>query len=189
MPPARYCGPLELDGTFTAIAPSAATMKGWPNVSFATTVATPVLSRGFMRTTPIIPVIVAVMSVCNIEQAAAQAKPSQGDPRILMALRDSSNINMCEGDTRLALLEVAWKGADAGPSDEPPDVRWSSGNDSIVSVIGSSKLAGHKAGSTTVVATVQWGKFSARRQFPVQVSSGRFDSVASKAEDRLVCRE
>jgi hypothetical protein len=143
------------------------------------------MAEAIRRSHFLISIAVLVMAVCAPLPAAAQTTQSQGDPRILMALSDS--LVMCEGDTRFARIEVAWNSDQAGPSDSPPDLRFSSATDSIVSVKPNSEITARKAGIQPIIATVAWGNFSARREFLVTVLPGRRDIKASKAKGQTVC--
>jgi hypothetical protein len=119
--------------------------------------------------------------------ALAQAPAARDDARILTALPDS--LVMCEGDTRFPKMEVAWNSAEPAPSDDPPDVRWSSAADSIATVKSNSQVTAHKAGTTRITATILWGTRTATRGFPLKVLKGRSAKRASNTQDVPVCRE
>jgi hypothetical protein len=127
------------------------------------------------------------VAACLSSDAAAQSSPSSGDARILMALPDS--LIMCEGETRFSRIEVAWNSNDTGPSDEPPDVRWSSSADSVASVKSNTEITARKAGTTQIIATVYWGPYRASKQFPLTVLAGRLKKASSPTQYRPVCGE
>jgi hypothetical protein len=139
-----------------------------------------------LRTFPLVAILViATASFPN--HAAAQAPPPADDPRILSSLPDS--LTMCEGDTRFARIEVAWNSSGAAPSDDPPDVGWSSAADSIATVKSNSEVTAHKPGATRITATIRWGSHTAIRGFPVKVLKGRSDKRAAQTQNAPVCRE
>jgi hypothetical protein len=140
-----------------------------------------------MRRTFSIIAITTLVTACLSKHASAQVPLSSGDARILIALPDS--LIMCEGDARFATIEVAWKSDDPVPSEDAPDVRWSSTTDSVASVKSNSEISARKPGATRIIATVQWGPNTASREFLVKVLAGRFDRAASKTRQRVVCRE
>ena len=127
------------------------------------------------------------ITACLSNHAVAQTPPPKDDARILTALPDS--LIMCEGDTRFARIEVAWNSPEPAPSEDPPDVRWSSTADSIATVKSNSQITAHKAGVTRIIATIQWGPRTASRGFPVKVLSGRSEKAASVTKPASVCRE
>ena len=138
-----------------------------------------------MRNKFFIAVATLVLTLFGSEPASAQTREPRGDPRILMVLSDS--LVMCEGDARFARIEVAWKSDKPAPSDDPPDVRFSSAGDSILTVKPNSHVTAHKAGSDYIVAHVNWGGASARREFLVTVLPGRRDEGKSKQTGQTVC--
>ena len=131
--------------------------------------------------------IAVFVTACLSNHAVAQAPPPSDDARILTALPDS--LIMCEGDTRFPKIEVAWNSGGPAPSDDPPDVRWSSAADSIASVKPNSQITARNAGVTRISATIYWGAHTARRGFPVKVLRGRSDQRSAQTQQGPVCRE
>ena len=140
-----------------------------------------------MRRTFLVVALAVSVTPCVFNNALAQAPAAPDDARILTALPDS--LVMCEGDTRFPKIEVAWNSDQPGPSDDPPDVRWSSAADSIATVKSNSQVTAHRAGTTRITATILWGTRIATRGFPVKVLKGRSDKRASQKPNEPVCRE